>query len=159
MRALILKMYVVCIKKNRLDEAIQISTHNILLFWSKLKRWPYNASWPGSIFNPQWLELPPSRTNFHSPIVVQPIKVRLYAQFGLLACLKLVKADFTVFNLGPAKIHDISQSYTVLWNYANNKWWYAYSYLWNTWWCSFGSNKICLNKPCLAPCHHTMSAH
>ena len=37
----------------------------------------YYASWPGSIINPQWLKLPLSRTNFHSPKGVRAIKVRL----------------------------------------------------------------------------------
>ena len=36
------------------------------------------ASWPGSMINPQWLELPISRTNFHGPKDIRAIKVRLY---------------------------------------------------------------------------------
>ena len=36
------------------------------------------ASWPGAIINPQWLELPISRTNFHGPDDVRAIEVRLY---------------------------------------------------------------------------------
>ena len=57
-----------------------MSTYNVhvLLFWRKLKSWPYNAFWPGFIINPHWLELPMSRTNFHSPKGVRAIKVRLY---------------------------------------------------------------------------------
>ena len=36
------------------------------------------ASWPCVLINPQWLELPISRTNFHGPNDVWAIKVRLY---------------------------------------------------------------------------------
>ena len=36
------------------------------------------ASWPGAMINPQWLELLISRTNFHGPIDVRAIEVRLY---------------------------------------------------------------------------------
>ena len=36
------------------------------------------ASWTGAMINPQWLELPMSRTNFYSPKDVQAIEVRLY---------------------------------------------------------------------------------
>ena len=36
------------------------------------------ASWRGVMINPQWLELPMSRTNFHGPRDVRAIEVRLY---------------------------------------------------------------------------------
>ena len=36
------------------------------------------ASWPGAMNNPQWLELPISRTKFYGPKDVRAIKVRLY---------------------------------------------------------------------------------
>ena len=36
------------------------------------------ASWAGAMINPQWLELPMSRTNFHGPKDVRAIEVRLY---------------------------------------------------------------------------------
>ena len=36
------------------------------------------ASWPGDMINPQWLELPISRTNFHGPRDVWAIEVQLY---------------------------------------------------------------------------------
>ena len=36
------------------------------------------ASWPGIRINPQWLELPISRTNFHGPKGVWVIDVQLY---------------------------------------------------------------------------------
>ena len=42
------------------------------------QRDPYNASWPGAIINPHWLQLPLSRTNFHGPKGVRAIEVRLY---------------------------------------------------------------------------------
>ena len=41
------------------------------------------ASWTGAMINPQWLELPMSRTNFHGPKDVWAIEVRLY-----LVCIK-----------------------------------------------------------------------
>ena len=36
------------------------------------------ASWPPAMFNPQWLELPMSRTNFHGSKDVRTIEVRPY---------------------------------------------------------------------------------
>ena len=36
------------------------------------------ASWTGAMTNPQWLELPMFRTNFHGPKDVRAIEVRLY---------------------------------------------------------------------------------
>ena len=36
------------------------------------------ASWTVAMINPQWLELPMSRTNFHGPKDVRAIEVRLY---------------------------------------------------------------------------------
>ena len=42
------------------------------------------ASWTGVMINPQWLELPMSRTNFHGPKDVRAIEVRLY-MLGLLS--------------------------------------------------------------------------
>ena len=38
------------------------------------------ASWPGAMINPQWLELPMSRTYFHGPKDVRAIETRLYKQ-------------------------------------------------------------------------------
>ena len=35
------------------------------------------------MINPQWLELPISRTNFHGPKAVRAIKVRLYRIFKM----------------------------------------------------------------------------
>ena len=44
------------------------------------------AFWPGAMINPQWLELPISRTNFHSPKDVRVIEVWLYREnnYGIL---------------------------------------------------------------------------
>ena len=36
------------------------------------------ASWPGTMINPQWLELPMSRTIFYGPKDVWAIEVQLY---------------------------------------------------------------------------------
>ena len=36
------------------------------------------ASSPGAMINPQWFELPTSRTNFHGPKDVRAIEVQLY---------------------------------------------------------------------------------
>ena len=38
------------------------------------------ASWPGAMINPQWLELPMSRTNFYGPKDIRAVEVRLYVQ-------------------------------------------------------------------------------
>ena len=42
------------------------------------------ASWPGTMINVQWLELPISRTNVHGPQDVGAIAVRLYVLRYLL---------------------------------------------------------------------------
>ena len=39
------------------------------------------TSWPGAVINPQWLELPISRTNLHGPKDVRAIEVRLYLRY------------------------------------------------------------------------------
>ena len=36
------------------------------------------ASWPGIMINPQWLELPMSRTYFHGPKDIRAIEAQLY---------------------------------------------------------------------------------
>ena len=36
------------------------------------------------MINPQWLELPMSRTNFHGPKDVRAIEIRLYLEKGYL---------------------------------------------------------------------------
>ena len=36
------------------------------------------ASWPGTMINPQWLEVPMSKTNFYTQKDVRAIGVRLY---------------------------------------------------------------------------------
>ena len=46
------------------------------------------------MINPQWLELPMSRTNFHGPKDVRVIEIRLY-EVLLFVCSKM--ADEVVF--------------------------------------------------------------
>ena len=73
-------LYVVCTHQNHLIKAILMSTLNIQLLCRKSKRFPklfLFASWPGAMINPQWLELPISRTNFHGPKDVRAIEVWL----------------------------------------------------------------------------------
>ena len=56
-------------------------TQHTIIIW-KVKNISLNyspfASWPSARINPQWLELPISRTNFHGPKEVRAIKVWLY---------------------------------------------------------------------------------
>ena len=44
------------------------------------KLYPFVSS-PGAMINPQWLELPISKTNFHGPKDVRAIEVRLYLKY------------------------------------------------------------------------------
>ena len=55
------------------------STYNYAIEYRKdiSKLFPI-ASWPDAIINPEWLELPKSRTDYHSPKDVRAIEVRLY---------------------------------------------------------------------------------
>ena len=65
----------------RLFDAILKSTFNIPLFYRRSKRLPKLspfASWPGTIINPQWLELSMSRAIFHGPKDVRAIETLLY---------------------------------------------------------------------------------
>ena len=58
-----------------------MSTYNIQLLCRKSERFPklsLFASLPCAMINPQWLEIPISRTNFHGPKDVRAIEVRLY---------------------------------------------------------------------------------
>ena len=40
------------------------------------------ASWTGAMINPQWLDLPMSRTNFHGPKDIRAIEIRLYLLYA-----------------------------------------------------------------------------
>ena len=53
-------------------------THNIPSCCRKTKRYPYYAFWLGAMSNPQWVELPLSRTYFHGSKGVRAIEVLLY---------------------------------------------------------------------------------
>ena len=65
-----------------------MSTLNIQLLCRKSKKINLNyrhllPEWFGTIINPQWLEPPMSRTNFHGPKDVRAIEIRLYlVKFG-----------------------------------------------------------------------------
>ena len=61
------------------QNTILMSTRNILLLKSREKKTKLSpfAYLPGVIINPQWLELPISRTNVHSPKGVRAIEARL----------------------------------------------------------------------------------
>ena len=51
------------------------------------------------MINPQWLELPMSRMNFHGPKDIRAIEVRLYvSQFigGFIVCIALNKKGYQV---------------------------------------------------------------
>ena len=68
-----------CIENGILCVLIRIAsmrTHNIPPC-KENQRDPYCASLPGAIMNPQWLELPLSRTNFHGLKGVRAIEVLL----------------------------------------------------------------------------------
>ena len=56
------------------------------------------ASWTGAMINPQWLELPMSRTIFYGPKDVRAIEVRLYADLFLL-CGSMVFLEFVALCL------------------------------------------------------------
>ena len=56
-------------------------THNIPSCYRKSKK-SYYDSLPGAFINPQWLELPLSRTNFHGPEGVRATEVRQYMGLG-----------------------------------------------------------------------------
>ena len=55
------------------------STYNYFIEdWKDIPELSPAASWPGAMINPQWLELPLSRTNFNSPKDLHVIEVWLY---------------------------------------------------------------------------------
>ena len=51
--------------------------------WKDVPNLSLFAFWTGAIINPQWLELPMSRTNFHGPKDVRAIEVQLYKEDSL----------------------------------------------------------------------------
>ena len=76
-----MELYVVCTHQNRLIEAILMSSLNNNHCVENRKDFPkllLFTSWTGAMINPQWLELPMSRTNFHGRKDVRAIEVRLY---------------------------------------------------------------------------------
>ena len=82
-----MELYVVCTHYNHLNEVILMSTLNIQSLCRKSKRFPklsLFASWTGAMINPQWLELPMSRTNFHGPKDVRAIEVQLFLQCPMI---------------------------------------------------------------------------
>ena len=64
-----------------------MSTLNIQLFCRKSRKknpkLSLFASWPGTMINSQWLELPMSRTFVYGPKDVRAIEVRLYNYIAL----------------------------------------------------------------------------
>ena len=77
----IMKLYAVYTHKNRLIEAILMSTLSIQLLCRNRNDFPKLSmfvSWPGAMITPQWLELAISRINFHGPKDDRAIDVRLY---------------------------------------------------------------------------------
>ena len=46
--------------------------------WKDFPKLSLFASWNGAMINPQWLELPMSRTNFHGPKDARAIEIQLY---------------------------------------------------------------------------------
>ena len=70
-----MKLYVVCTHRGDFNEYTQ---HTIVV--KEIKNIPKLSlfvSWPGTMINPQWLELPMSRTIFYGPKDVRAIEVRL----------------------------------------------------------------------------------
>ena len=70
-----MKLYVVCTHRGDSNEYTQ---HTIVV--KEIKKNPEIiafVSWPGTMINPQWLELPMSRTIFYGLKDVRAIKVRL----------------------------------------------------------------------------------
>ena len=57
---------------------------------------PLFASWTGAMINPQWFELPMSRTNFHGPKDVRAIDVRLYLNLGVKLHIHSVKCGCSI---------------------------------------------------------------
>ena len=51
--------------------------------WKDFPKLSLFVSWTDAMINPQWLELPMSRMNFHGPKDVRAIEVWLYMHRGL----------------------------------------------------------------------------
>ena len=68
-----------------------MSTLNIPFFIASQKtlNYPWLPSWPCTIVNPQWLELPMFETSFRGSKDFQTIEVQLYSECSLLS-VKLV---------------------------------------------------------------------
>ena len=76
------------------------------------------AFWPGAMTDPQLLELPMSRTNFHGPKDVRAIEVRLYigdsseTMFHFTSNLKFEKVvNWNMLQLPCSNIHIYTRNY------------------------------------------------
>ena len=108
-----------------------MSTFNIpSLYWRSKKHFPklsLFASWPGTMINPQWLELPMmSRTNFYGLQDVRAIDVRLYVLFWLHSVKK--KTTFVCQLIGTClmfrtKINVIYVQPTITWRWTLHVQW------------------------------------
>ena len=55
----------------------EYTQHTIIEDGNDIPKFSPYASWPGVLINPQWLELPISRTNFYGPNDDRAIEIRL----------------------------------------------------------------------------------
>ena len=93
-----MKLYVVCTHMNRLIEAILMSTQIYNYCVENRENFPklsLFASWPGTMINPHWLELPMSRTIFYGRKDVRAIEVRLYYNFKDWELLQCIRRDLS----------------------------------------------------------------
>ena len=82
----IMKLYVVCTHENRLFVAILTSTRDIQLLCRRSIDFPelaIFASWPDTMINLHWLEIPMTQTIFRGPRGVWAIEVWLYTLFTI----------------------------------------------------------------------------
>ena len=75
----IMKLYVVC--TDWWGDSNEYTQHTIIVKEIiEIPELSLFASWPGTMINPQWLEVPMSRTIFYGPKDVRAIEVRLYVK-------------------------------------------------------------------------------
>ena len=68
-------MLMYSLESPRWDDSNEYTQHTIIVReLEKNPKFSLFASWPGTMINPLWLELPMSRTIFYGPEVFEPLK-------------------------------------------------------------------------------------
>ena len=82
------------------------------------------------MINPQWLELPMSRTNFHGPKDVRAIEVRLYvSECDVFVCVRLCVANIEAIHVRRIQFQGALLCIRFVWKHKSSITWLIDIYL------------------------------